>query len=190
MLVEVVESTTDPWTVAAFWSGLLFGLASVAVGIAAVVLARKANQAAIKAAEEAERANVEASRARAAVAAERRRTFQLEILRDLMAELDDGRAPSDRQAPRWGEADLSFIIETPSIVTNRYAGRLPLLDEDDLPFWRLMGTIRPVALPAALGLPDNETAPESRQDVRRALKSRIRQDLIKAIERRMEARDA
>lgn len=128
-LVNIVEdSTTEPWTVAAFWSGLFFGLASLAVGVGAVYLAAKANSAAVKAADEAERANLEASKARAAVAMERRRTFQLEILRGMLEDLAEG-ATFVRQ-----------VAGSAAVIKSVYAGRLPMLDEHDLPLWRQAAT--------------------------------------------------
>jgi hypothetical protein len=127
----------DPWEVAGVITGLLVGLVSAFLAWRAVQIGRQANAAAVKAAEEAERANLEASRARAAVASERKRLFQLEILRDLLRSFDvrirrSGAYTMAGKLPDW-EAYLSV-----SEILGREEARLALLPETDLPTWRYL----------------------------------------------------
>ncbi|MEH1057356.1 hypothetical protein V6U89_19390 [Micromonospora sp. CPCC 206171] len=187
--VQVTDIARDIWDWVALGGSLLFGAASLFVGTVAVVLASKANQAAVKAAEEAERANEEASRARAAVAAERRRTFELEILRDLLEVLDQERDLVDQ------------IASHPEWIEIRFAGRLGMLPEQDLPLWRRARGVSWRELIDLLGGPDEHD--EERVSIAesgsgsyrpaRSLINRLREkmtaDVLMAIQRRMTAHD-
>jgi hypothetical protein len=185
--VEIVRDLVpDGWAQASFGSGVFFGVASLFVGIAAVVLARKANKAAVRAADEAEKATGEATKARAAVALERRRTFDLEILRDLLERFDD------RQIARQ-------VTENPAELRQLQA-RLSLLhDEDDLPFWKGAMRHSHEALFDLIGSATDEDRarlkPEhggpyipSRDAVER-VQARLLGDVQDAINRRRDARD-
>ncbi|MFC0504205.1 hypothetical protein [Micromonospora costi] len=180
MDVFVTDSARDFWDWVTVGGGVLFGLASVVVGILAVILARKANMA-------AERANAEASKARAAVAIERRRTFELEILRDLLEALDQ---------PTW----LGEVIEFRRSFEGTFGARLSLLPVDELPAWRAVVAIRKMeGLVDLVGrtAEDEEALEQNRTlgvrfappSLRGRLRSRLRLDVEEAVERRMVERD-
>lgn len=131
--VVVVDDPLNPWDVAGVVTGLL-------VGTVSVFLAWQAVRIGARAAAEAEIANREATKARAAVARERRRAFELEVLRDMLDLFDvrtrrsggffKGPGVSVRALPDF-ESDLSV-----SELVNRARPRLLLLTEQDLPSWR------------------------------------------------------
>jgi hypothetical protein len=177
-------------------AGLVFAILGFAVGatasVVSIVLAwravkigRQANDAAVKAAQEAERANEEASKARAAVAAERRRTFELEVLRDLLVAIDG----------EWGTAKK--IANSPTAVS-RFTGRLHLLP-NDLPTWRKVWRTTPrnlFGVAKVVGVED-ESAAQIEQGGKEVASTRLVSvlhlalvdDVHVAIKRRMDARD-
>lgn len=109
------DETTNPWDVIAVLVGGVVGVVSLVLAWRAVLIGKAAAAA-------AEKANIDASRARAAVAAERRRTFELEVLRDL---LDVAGA----------EGFARRVVVAPGLLQD-YSGRLAVLSEEDLKFWR------------------------------------------------------
>jgi len=119
--VIVVDDPTDPWAVIGVITGSVVGIVSAALAWQAVKIGRQANAAAIKAAEEAVRANEQASKARAAVAMERRRTFELGVLYDLAKVIDQ--TPVAADAANCGRS------------LGKYFGQLQIVPDGMLPRW-------------------------------------------------------
>jgi hypothetical protein len=182
-------------------AGLVFSILAFVVGSLAsgfsIYLAWRAMLIGKTAAREAVRANTEASRARAAVAAERRRTFEMEVLRDLTAALD---------------AERPHVIEAatdPRRMRLYFGARLQMLPEADLPLWRQVQDMDgPEALMRLLGLAGNTDSRtgggigpdwvrasrnndfQRHNEVSQALRDLLLDDLITAIRVRVEANDA
>jgi hypothetical protein len=186
----VDDSTSDGWEIVGVLTGLLVGLVSAFLAWRAVRIGQQANAAAVKAASEAERANEEASKARAAVAAERRRTFELEVLRDLIAFVDG--------SPRFARD----ICHNPALVLSGLSGRVSLLPEGDLPVWRRVAALTNAEDVAdLLGVPQNDVRTLSRLTrnsvvgmnpsarLIEALSAALYNDLLTAVKKRMEDRD-
>lgn len=104
MPVDVVR---DGWDVASFW----VAAGSAFIGAIALILAYRAIR--------------EAAGARQAVANERRRTFELETLRDILQGIDDLDQPE-----LLGIEDLAH-----SLINRRWL-RLGFFGEDEFPAWR------------------------------------------------------
>lgn len=172
--VVVTDSIRDPWD----WIILVGGLASVVVGILAVGLAAQANRAAKK-------AGSEATKARQAIADERQRTFELEVLRDLLASADNVETIGD-------------IINNRHLFIARHTGRLSMVPHDELPVWR--------QLLAGIRLADALAATEEEREVmikeaqlpgpfardyrtRELVRTRLVADVVKSVEKRMAERD-
>jgi len=158
-------------------AGLLVSVLASAVSIflawRAIQLARQANR--------------EASKARAAIATERRRTFELEVLRDLMEALD-----------AEGLQTVRDFVKAPREMKYRFQGRVHLLPPEDLPTWRELMTLTTDHLTVARMLNMSDTAAQEWKDNARwvpsnalikALRQALQQDVLAAITRRMEARD-
>lgn len=185
MPVIVVDDPLDGWAVTGVFVGAVASAVSIALAWRAVKIGQQANAAAAKAAKEAERANEEASKARAAVAAERRRTFELEVLRDLAEMLDTNR-------PIWHD-----IAQHPSNAPRHVGSRLASLPPDDLPFWRGLADHTGIELLHVVGklTPEDQRRIEMvglytpRDNAVTRLIERLRRDVLDAIERRMHARD-
>jgi hypothetical protein len=116
--VVVVDTVRDLWD----WVTVAGAITSVVVGAIAVFLAYKAYDA-------ADKANIEASKAREAVAFERKRTFDLEILRDLLEVLD--RVDMTREISRHPEYFEAHV-----------GARLSLLPRDELKTWHAARVVR------------------------------------------------
>jgi hypothetical protein len=177
-----VEIAGLVFAILAFVVGSVASAVSIYLSWRAVKIGRQANDAAVKAAEEAERANEEASRARAAVAAERRRTFELEVFRDLLDAVD-------------GQWQLVRQIADSPTALSRFSGKFHLVP-GDLQTWHRVWQAEPpdrFGVAAVLGVGDeNVTEPgksaASVEVVSRLHKSLV-QDVLDAINRRMDARD-
>jgi hypothetical protein len=100
--VQQVDVIKDFWD----WVALFAGLGGTVAAVVAIVLARRAQKTATS-----------------AVTAERRRVFELEILRDLMRDLDEGKL-------------VGRVFERPTEL-RKYQHRLALLSSK-LPFWMQM----------------------------------------------------
>lgn len=170
----VDDATTNPWDVAAVFSGLLVGIASLVLAWRAVKIGQ--------------RANAEASKARAAVAAERRRTFELEVLRDLLVMLD---------------ADTDFtagLVTAEGVGLDKVTGRMSLLGDDDLPRWkaatnaathRAYSNIFEVPYERAWVMAPGVAQPlRASTELLAVVRREFYKDVRAAIERRMDARDA
>jgi hypothetical protein len=99
--VDVIKDWLD-------YTNLAFGTLGVGATIAALIFAG--------------RAQGDAKKARLSVSLERRRQFELEILRSFMEDLDE-------------DGLHQVVVDKPGIL-RRYESRLRLLPEKDLPFWR------------------------------------------------------
>jgi hypothetical protein len=168
--------TANAWEIVGVIVGLLVGLVSIFLAWRAVQIGRQANE--------------EASKARTAVALERRRTFELEVLRDLLVAVDE----------LFNEAGK--IAGKPYLLHWRYSARLAMLPADDLPVWRKLSGLRNYdevqgAILGGVSKDEVEAwiaetfgqgqSPATR--TRLMLTQRLREDVLKAIERRMNARD-
>ncbi len=185
-----VEIAGLVFAILAFVVGALASAFSIVLAQRAVRIGEKANAAAIKAAEEAERANQEASKARAAVAIERRRAFELELLRDLLVMLD---------------ADSNFVrglVTVEGAGLDSVTGRMALLGDRELPRWKaalLAPTHRSFAaifdLPYEQAFVMEEEADDMRPRLQvspsliTAVRRAFHEDVLAAIECRMDARD-
>jgi hypothetical protein len=133
----VVDDPINPWDIAGVFTSLFVGLLSVLLAWRAVTIGRQANEAAVKAAKEAEHANLEASKARAAVANERRRTHELEILRDLLRSFEvtvrGAGGTTTAGPPSQPERYLSIRQ-----IIDREQARLQLLSTNELHTWRAL----------------------------------------------------
>lgn len=143
--VVVVDDPLNPWDVMGVVIGLLVGAVSVFLAWRAVEIGRRANDLAAVAAAEAEVANHEAANARLAVARERRRAFELEVLRDLL-DLFDMRVRRSSSVLRGPGALMRPVPDfesdlTVSELVSRARARLLLLDDGDLPSWRGLETV-------------------------------------------------
>jgi hypothetical protein len=124
--VVVLDDPTNPWDVAALIVGLIVGTVSIWLAWRAIRIGRQANH--------------EASQARAAIAAERRRTFELEVLKDLADLLDEDARTPDRTD------SLTFrLASSPSLITDSFQSRLRLLPDTDLTTWRRAAEARTAA---------------------------------------------
>ena len=174
-------------------SGLVFSILAFIVGAmassASIYLAWRAVQIGKTAAQEAAKANVEAGKARAAIAAERRRAFDLEVLRGLTEALD---------------VELSHVLEVatdPPKMRVYFGSRLALLPEHDLPFWREVQAMNSHQdLEHRLAITDGfgsgwvrttrGTGFQNHNQVTRTFSDRLLNDLMTAIKERVEAQDA
>src|SRR3954465_12617509 len=118
--------TPDHWQTVVDWAQIVGALgAIIAIGFA--VAAQRGS-----------------TRAQLAIVAERRRQFQLEILREIVTEVDDG--------------FLYKIAEEP-VRLRKFARRLDLLPGSDLPFWRDVIAMRWMdEVVVAMGVRDRWTA--------------------------------
>jgi hypothetical protein len=176
----VVDAVRDYWDYAV----MISGFASLAIGLIALYLARRsqatADEALLREAEAETRAVERAAR-------ERRTTFELEVLRSLLKDLDLIDADDLRR--------LAFRPE--QIIEWRFGSYLALLPAEDLALWRTWPNLSPEQreelvsevdpdeyLYARLFRHDEESYPES---IVRALFTRLRRDVIIAVQRRMVA---
>ncbi|GAA0587892.1 hypothetical protein GCM10010172_86110 [Paractinoplanes ferrugineus] len=167
--VHIVEdSTTNPWDVAAVTSGVLIGLISLAIAGWAL---KKSNDA------------------QNAIGAERRRTFELEVLRELIMSFDDN-------AERWPK-----IADAPILLDLQFGGRLALLPPYELPQWRKIAKLANVEdVAEAVGIERGKAVkwnvqsdrqfPSPSPELLLALRKAMYDDVISAIERRMNDRDS
>lgn len=172
--VVVTDSIRDHWD----WVVLGGGLASVVVGFLAVWLAYQANNAAKK-------ASSEATKARQAIADERRRTFELEVLRDLLASADNLETVSD-------------IIYNQHLFSARHTGRLSMLPHDELTVWRRLFVGRRFIDVIASNDSEREVIEKEMQhkgnvardrQTRELIRARLVADVVKSVEKRMAERD-
>jgi hypothetical protein len=164
----VVDVTRD----AVDWLVVGVTVVSAVVGVVAIVVALRANRQA-KHAE---------SRSRQFAASERRRVFDLEILRDLLDHLDDRDA-------------LLRAAGDPSATIRQANARLSMLEPNDLPLWRSMAEMRPVDLPGCIGATADDykilryanAEPDVIPDdgFLDKLQAALRADIENAVERRM-----
>jgi len=130
VLVIVVDDPADGLAIA----GLVFAVLGFLVGTLAsgfsIYLAWRAVQIGKFAAQEAAKANEAATKARTAVATERRRSFELEVLRELVEALDVERS------------QVIEIATDPRQMQTYFGSRLDLLPAETLPLWREIGRLR------------------------------------------------
>jgi hypothetical protein len=182
-VVVVDDATTNPWDVASVIIGTLGVIVSAFLAWRALKIGEQANEAARYAAKEAERANAEASKARAAVAAERRRTFELEVLRDLV-EVFEVLIPTQNTLGQAGAPRLPRLRE----IASRAALQLNLLmPTDDLPTWRALTRA------AEFFQPQSEWSEAVRRlggaEDEGILRRRMIAEVTEAVQRRMNALD-
>ncbi|MCP2324934.1 hypothetical protein HDA40_003441 [Hamadaea flava] len=122
-----VDPVRDGWDWLSLWVGLGSAVIGLFVGITAIVLARKANRHAKEAMEmaaEAERRAIERA------TDERRRLFELEILRDMLEQCNPHDNKMRSLAREFGREWMDV----------EFGAQLMMLPDDELPFWRAYPT--------------------------------------------------
>lgn len=164
---------------------------TILASLVSILLAAWAVKVGRAAAREARIANTEASAARAAVARERARSFELEVLRDIAEVLD---------AIEEKHYIPALIALTPKDVDLYFGSRLAMLPDSDLPFWRsLRGNTATELVNRVPGGTPNDAQMLSEAIGRGQFrtgepyidrfKQRLREDVLTAINARMDARD-
>ncbi|MFC4071915.1 hypothetical protein [Actinoplanes subglobosus] len=188
-VVVVDDPGPDGVAIAGLVLSVVAFIAGIMTSVASIYLAWRAVQIGRTAAQEAEKANVEAGKARAAIAAERRRAFDLEVLQGLTEALDV-------ELPRV----LEIAVDPPKMRVY-FGSRLALLPGHELPFWREVQAMtshqdleQRLAVTDGLGSGWVRATRDGRfqnhNQVTRAFSDRLLADLMTAIQERVEAHDA